>query len=294
MEELTEQEIRCQNLFKIYNESESTIKSNAMVNRAYIEKVSNDTINEKVNAQMASIRTEIYNINPKFKEGSKNYENTKKLVTETLTNYEKALVELSQFYDGKIEQLILRRVELESSLIASILNEEYLTQKIIKKSNQKENDTLKKSIAENIKSVFEKFKSKKENKSELDPKMINNMLDQQDVAMDLEQKLINRVEETKKDKNSNKEYIENIEKEILMIDNEISKINERKQISIYDAMEIGNKEITISIRKPKMLKKITRFFISRFNTAKVVETSIIKPLNLRIENFRNNELLSMK
>lgn len=294
MEELTEQEIRCQNLFKIYNESESTIKSNAMVNRAYIEKVSNDTINEKVNAQMASIRTEIYNINPKFKEGSKNYENTKKLVTETLTNYEKALVELSKFYDGKIEQLILRRVELESSLIASILNEEYLTQKIIKKSNQKENDTLKKSIAENIKSVFEKFKSKKENKSELDPKMINNMLDQQDVAMDLEQKLTNRVEETKKDKNSNKEYIENIEKEILMIDNEISKINERKQISIYDAMEIGNKEITVSIRKPKMLKKITRFFISRFNTAKVVETSIIKPLNLRIENFRNNELLSMK
>ena len=43
-----------------------------------------------------------------------------------------------------------------------------------------------------------------------------------------------------------------------------------------------------------MFKKITRFFVSRFNTAKVVQNTIIEPLNQRIESFKNNELSSMK
>ena len=59
-------------------------------------------------------------------------------------------------------------------------------------------------------------------------------------------------------------------------------------------MEVGSKEITATIRKPRVIKKITSFFASRFNTAKVVETTIIDPLNLRIESFRANELSSMK
>lgn len=294
MVELTEQEVRCQNLFKIYNESESRIKSEAMVNRAYIDKTSQTTIAEKVNAQMNSIKAEINNINPRFKEGSKNYDSTEKLVTETLENYENVLVELSEFYDRKIEQLILRKVELEASLMGAILNEEYLANKIIKKSNQKENDKVKKSVKENIKSVLEKLKFKKENKKEVDPKMIANMMDGQDIAVELEQKLTDRVEKTIQDKNNNKEFISNVEKEILMINTEIDRINERKKKAIYDAMEAGNKELSINICKPKMFKKITRFFISRFNTAKVVQTSIIDPLNLRIESFKNNELVSMK
>lgn len=293
MVQLTEEELRCQQLYRVYNESESKIKSDAMVNRAYVDKISVDTINKKVSSQMNSIKTEIHNINPKFKEGSKHYDDTKKLVTETLANYENVLSELSKFYDGKIEQLILRKVELESSLISAILNEEYLSQKIIKKSKLKENDTAKKSITENIKSVFEKFKSKKENKNEVDPKLIANMLDSQDIAIELEKKLENGVEKSKNDKASNKDFILSTEKEIVLIDNEIKRLNERKMQSIYDAMEIGTKELAVDIKKPKMFSKITRFFVSRFNTAKVIENTIINPLNLRIENFKNNELLNM-
>ena len=92
----------------------------------------------------------------------------------------------------------------------------------------------------------------------------------------------------------NEEYMEKIEKEIDLIDREISKLNERKIKSIYDAMEVGGSELTTAIKRPRVFKKITRFFISRFNTAKVVKTSIIDPLNLRIESFKNNELLNMK
>lgn len=294
MVELTEQEVRCQNLLKIYNESENKIKSEAMVNRAYIDKTSKMTIEEKVNAQKNSIKTEITNINPRFKEGSKNYDSTEKLITETLENYEKTLIELSEFYDRKIEQLILSKVELEASLMGAILNEEYLAHRITKKSDQKENDRVKKSVKENIKSVLEKLRFKKENKREVDPKMIANMLDVQDIAVEIEQKMTDRVEKSIQDKKDNKDFISNVEKEIAMINSEIDRINDGKKNAIKDAMEVGNKELSINICKPKMFKKITRFFISRFNTAKVVKTSIIDPLNLRIESFKNNELVSMK
>ncbi len=292
MENLTDGE-KCKNLLKLYNESEGKIKANAMVSRAYIDKVSLDTIDEKVNAQMNSIKVGICNINPKFKEGSKNYDVTKKLVSETLSKYEQALIELSKFYDGKIEQLILRKVELEASLVGAIINEEYLNQSIVKRNNQKENDKVKKSVKENIKTVLEKIKTKRSNNAEVDPKMITNLLDQQEVAIELEEQLSNKIDKTVKDKNENKEFLSKVEKEISMIDTEINRINDRKKESIYNAMEVGNKEMITTIRKPRMFKKITRFFVSRFNTAKVVETTIIEPLNSRIENFKNTELSSM-
>lgn len=293
LDELSEQEI-CQNLEKLYNESESRVKTNAIIRRAYIDRTSSDTINQKVNAQMNAIKIGIYDINPKFKEGSKNYDSTKELVTQTLADYEKALIELSEFYDGKIEQLILRKVELEASLVGSILNEEYLYQKVVKKKEQKENDGVKKSVKDNIKSVLDKFVNRKQSNKEIDPRVLENLVDGQDVAIEIEQKLEGRIEKSVTDKKINKEFIEKTEKEISLIDSEIAKLNERKIKSIFDAMEVGDNQLTTSIKKPRVFKKITRFFVSRFNTAKVVQSSIIEPLNLRIESFKNNELLDMK
>lgn len=293
MEELSEQEI-CQNLEKLYNESESRVKTSALIRRAYIDRISEDTINQKVNAQMNAIKVGIYEINPKFKEGSKNYDTTKELVIQTLADYEKALIELSEFYDGKIEQLILRKVELEASLVGSILNEEYLYQRIVEKTEQKENDKVKKSVKDNIKSVLDKFVNRKQANTEIDPRTLENLVDGQDVAAELEQKLEGRIKKSTTDKKVNKEYMEKTEKEISLIDNEIIKLNERKIKSIFDAMEVGDNQLATNIKRPKVFKKITRFFVSRFNTAKVVQTSIIDPLNLRIESFKNNELLDMK
>ena len=292
-EELTKKQV-CTNLKKLYDESQSRVEADAMVRRAYTDRISADTINEKVTAQMNAIKTGIYEINPKFKEGSKNYDTTKKLVSETLANYEKTLIELSEFYDGKIEQLILRKVELEASLVGSILNEEYLSEKVIRKNEQKDNDKVKKSVAENIKSAIEKITNRKKNKNEIDFNDISKLMDGQDVANEIDSKLNKRVEKTVEDKKANKEFLDKVEREIALIDDEIDKINERKKQSIYDAMEVGDKAIATTIRKPRMFKKITRFFVSRFNTAKIVESSIIEPLNLRIEGFRNNELVNMK
>ena len=59
-------------------------------------------------------------------------------------------------------------------------------------------------------------------------------------------------------------------------------------------MEVGGTEMVTNIRRPRVIKRITTFFASRFNTAKVVETTIINPLITRIENFKSNELSGMK
>lgn len=101
----------------VYERTSEGIQLDAMVNRALTDKITSETINQKVNSQMNAISVGIKNINPKFNEKSKNYDITKAAILEALTNYEAALVELSEFYDGKIEQLILRKVELESHLL---------------------------------------------------------------------------------------------------------------------------------------------------------------------------------
>lgn len=101
----------------VYERTSEGIDLDAMVNRALTEKITSETINQKVNSQMNAITIGIKNINPRFDEKSKNYDITKAAILDTLTNYESALVELSEFYDRKIEQLILRKVELESHLL---------------------------------------------------------------------------------------------------------------------------------------------------------------------------------
>ncbi len=282
-------------LKKLYQESENRVKTNAIISRAYTDKISSDTIKEKVDAQMNAIRISIYDINPKFKEGSKNYDATKESIVKAMTEYEKSLKELSEFYDGKIEQLIIRKVELEASLVGSLINEEYLHRNLEKKQKEKDNDEVKKSVSSTLKKVFDKIRNKKEEKQELDVRLLQNMQDGKDVELELEVDLVNKVEKTKEEEKSNKIFIEKVEKEVRLIDEEIKRINERKKQALYEAMEIGEKHIAVTtIKKPKMFKNITRFFVSRFNTAKVVENTVIAPLNQRIENFKNNELSSIK
>ena len=86
----------------------------------------------------------------------------------------------------------------------------------------------------------------------------------------------------------------NTEKEISLVSKEIERLNKQKEKAIIDAMESEEKSVSNNIRKPKLFNKITKFFVSRFNTAKIIQNTIIAPLNLKIENFRTNELANMK
>ena len=210
---------------------------------------------------MNSIKAGIYSINPKFKEGSKNYDKTKDLITETLANYEKVLIDLSNFYDVKIDQLILKKVELEADLLGSILDEKYLSYLIEDTEKRKSNDKVKNTVKENFTSALNKLLNRKKENKALDPYTMNKLIDSNDVQEEIGESIIEKFESALNKEIKNKENILNIEKEITRINSEIERLNDCKSKNIYDAMEIGDKEVAIGIRKPRLFSKISRFFI---------------------------------
>jgi len=278
----------------LYEKSESVVKTDAVVYRAYVDKISSNTIADKVSAQMNSIKVSMDEINPKFREGSKNYKEIKESITTLLADYENSLRELSDFYDTKIEQLILRRVELEASFIGAILNEEYLSEKLYVRQDQQKNDKVKQKLLDNFSNMLEKLNGGKKKTEEINTREISRLIDGNDLKTELEYKLAKKIERTMDDQKANFELLEKSEKELALIDAEIERLNEQKKNAIMDAMEVGDKTITRNIRRPKVFKTITRFFISKFNTARIIESQVINPLRIRIENFKKNELSSMK
>lgn len=277
----------------VFERTSEGISIDAMVNRALTDKITSETINQKVNSQMNAITVGIKNINPKFNENSKNYDITKAAILDTLTNYEAALVELSEFYDGKIEQLILRKVELESHLLGSIVKDEYLIKKEEAKKIQKDNDKVKNNISTAFKNMIEKLGNKKK-QNEIDATLIAKARDAQDIESEIDEQLSARIEKTKEEETQNKDRIAKVEKEIFLINDEIKRINERKKQNLLDAMEVGDKWVTTTIKRPKTFSRITRFFASKFNTPKLIIKTLIEPLNARIEDFVNNELANVK
>jgi len=281
-------------LEKMHIDSEHSVKLSATVNRACVDKISTEMINQKVSSQMNAITAGIHNINPKFKEGSKNYDTIKSQIVTSLANYETALMQLSDFYDGKTEQLILRKVELEAQLVGVLFKKEHLHRKKIKKINQKENDQVHHSIRGRIKSMIDTLKSRDKESKEPDVNLMKKMQDGKDIEVEVVKNLENRIEKTKVDQKDNELIFDKVRKEIRLIDDEIERINERKTMALKEAMEVGGKGMVATIKKPKMFKSITRFFANRFNTQKMVVKTIIEPLNQRIEDFNNNELSNIK
>lgn len=161
------------------------------------------------------------------------------------------------------------------------------------KTAQKENDEVKKNISSTFKGMIEKLSHKKK-QNEIDITLISKAQDAKDVEFEIEEQLVGRIQKTKEEKTQNKDRISKVEKEIHLINEEIKRINERKKQNLLDAMEVGEKWVTTTIKKPRTFTKITRFFSSKFNTPKLIIKTIIEPLNLRIEEFVNNELANVK
>jgi len=224
-------------LKNIYEKTSDEITLDAVVNRALAEKITSETINQKVNAQMSAISVGIKNINSKFNENSKNYDVTKTAILDSLTKYEAALVELSEFYDTKIEQLILRKVELESHLLGSVIREQYLYKKEAKKIEQKDNDKLKKKISNSFRGIADKIANKKKDNIS-DVNLIRKAEDVADIELEIQEQLNARIEKTQQEEKKNIEKIQNIEKEVRAIESEIKKINERKKVNLMNAMEV--------------------------------------------------------
>lgn len=281
-------------LDKIWKQNSENIQMEAIVNRALTDKISTETINTKVNSKLNAISVEIKNINPKYNENSKNYDSTKADILDALTNYETALMELSDFYDEKIEQLILKKVELDTQKLGLLMKDEILLEKTEKKVGEKENLTSK--VSKGVKSIVEKINFKNQNKEKeyIDVSLYNKVKDIADIKQEVNQKMESRVKKAKEDSSKNSNQIQKIDEQIKNINLEIKKVNEKKQQNLMNAMEIGDKWIAVNLKRPKAFTKIKRFFMSKFNTTKLIHKNVITPLNNLVKEFRETELANVK
>ncbi len=281
-------------LDKIWKQNSENIQMEAIVNRALTDKISTETINTKVNSKLNAISVEIKNINPKYNENSKNYDSTKADILDALTNYETALMELSDFYDEKIEQLILKKVELDTQKLGLLMKDEILLEKTEKKVGEKENLTSK--VSKGVKSIVEKINFKNQNKEKeyIDVSLYNKVQDIADIKQEVNQKMESRVKKAKEDSSKNSNQIQKIDEQIKNINLEIKKVNEKKQQNLMNAMEIGDKWIAVNLKRPKAFTKIKRFFMSKFNTTKLIHKNVITPLNNLVKEFRETELANVK
>ncbi len=92
-------------------------------------------------------------------------------------------------------------------------------------------------------------------------------------------------EETKKEKS-----IFELEKQIKKMSQKIRNLDTEKNNKIFEAMEVGGKELTSDLKKTRKIKKITTFFSNRFYTDQVILKSLILPMRQRIDEFQVNEL----
>lgn len=277
---------------KFVNQTSYEIKQEAILQRALADKITSETINQKVTAQVNSINYGIRRINSKFTEKSKNYDLIKEAILNSITRYEDSLIKLSKFYDSKIEQLIVRKFELQTHLIGMIIRQEFLNREESLKEESKNESKIKNVLKTGIKKAIDKIKlEKKENNiNSID---IRKLKDKQEIEVDQSIKIDDSINKIKELIKVNTQKIEKINKEIYLITSEIKKLNERKKEALNYAMESGDKWMMASTKKPKTFERITRFFSSKINTPKVILRTIIGPLNERIDNFVVNELANI-
>lgn len=281
-------------LKKIYESSTNSIQNSALVNRALADKISTETINQKVNNQLRSIYASINRINPKFNETSKNYGIIKQDILDVLTDYELALTELSDYYDNKIEELILKKVELESNFVGKLFREESLKKDENIKLKTKDKDSLKMKFLNTAKNISNNFSEKKLKKNIIDLTDIRRLQELSDLEQEQTNRLDKKISKIQEKDKINQSELAELENEIKDVSKRIIEINKKKQELLENAMETREKWIAVTLRKPSVWSKTKSFFSNRFTTVKVVSKTVIVPLKMKIKEFRTNELEGLK
>ena len=240
MSKYTNEEYAQSALKKFFDTATENITMSATLNRALADKISTETINTKVNNQFNSIQVSIYKINPKFNEKSKHYDIIKKEILDVLTDYEATLIEYSNYFDAQIEELLLKRVELESHLIGKIFKEENLKSVENKKEKEKETDKLKNTLVEKNKKFFEIFSNRKK-ENDLNAQDIRKLEDSLDLEQEQSKKLNRIVEKIQEKNKTNMSEIAGVEKDLNNVNKQIRELQESKKILLEEAMETKDK-----------------------------------------------------
>jgi hypothetical protein len=174
------------------------------------------------------------------------------------------------------------------------MKEETLSESVEKKADEKVNLTSK--ITKGVKDLADKISFKNQNKEKeyIDVSLYHKAQDIEDIKLEVDTKMENRVVKAKEHFSQNVDEIKEVEEKIKKIDIEINNINKRKTDAITNAMEKTEKWIAVTVKRPTPITKLKRFFLSKLNTTKMIHKNVITPLNDLIKEFRETELVGLK
>ncbi len=113
------------------NTKEENCVLSAKLRSVYANRLTQEIVRQKVGNQLNSMKASILSIHPKFQEKSKIYEKVNAEMWQELEEFEKVLKRFADIFDGKMQELIYQKLELELKWLGAT-NQEKLKKQIQK------------------------------------------------------------------------------------------------------------------------------------------------------------------
>ena len=264
----------------IWKKNYKLIELQAIVSKAKSERIIEDLIDDKVNAEFNGMLYQIKQLNRKYGEKNRSYAEIKDELITLLKRYEKKLYEIIDNDVEELENLFIEMATLQYQKLNTIIENAIII-------TEEKNNSIQKKIAQRISDSMKNLMALITNKTldkegYIDVSLYNKMADEIGIQNEIDKKIILKVN------SKNEKYLIEIEEitiKIKKVEKKIEKLYEKITQLILNSMESKEKSLSTDV-KPKLKEKISLFFLSRFNMPYLVRKKVFQPFEERIENYK--------
>ena len=264
----------------IWKKNYKLIELQAIVSKAKSERIIEDLIDDKVNAEFNGMLYQIKQLNRKYGEKNRSYAEIKDELITLLKRYEKKLYEIIDNDVEELENLFIEMATLQYQKLNTIIENAIII-------TEEKNNSIQKKIAQRISDSMKNLMALITNKTldkegYIDVSLYNKMADEIGIQNEIDKKIILKVN------SKNEKYLIEVEEitiEIKKVEKKIEKINKKINQLILDSMESEEKSLSTDI-KPKFKEKVSLFFLSKFNMPYLVRKRVLQPFEERILNYK--------
>ena len=264
----------------IWKKNYKLIELQAILSKAKSERIIEDLIDDKVNAEFNGMLYQIKQLNRKYGEKNRSYAEIKDELITLLKRYEKKLYEIIDNDVEELENLFVEMATLQYQKLNTIIENAIII-------TEEKNNSIQKKIAQRISDSMKNLMALITNKTldkegYIDVSLYNKMADEIGIQNEIDKKIILKVN------SKNEKYLIEIEEitiKIKKVEKKIEKLYEKITQLILNSMESEEKSLSTDV-KPKLKEKISLFFLSRFNMPYLVRKKVFQPFEERIENYK--------
>lgn len=264
----------------IWKKNYKLIELQAILSKAKSERIIEDLIDDKVNAEFNGMLYQIKQLNRKYGEKNRSYAEIKDELITLLKRYEKKLYEIIDNDVEELENLFIEMATLQYQKLNTIIENAIII-------TEEKNNSIQKKIAQRISDSMKNLMALITNKTldkegHIDVSLYNKMADEIGIQNEIDKKIILKVN------SKNEKYLIEIEEitiKIKKVEKKIEKLYEKITQLILNSMESEEKSLSTDV-KPKLKEKMSLFFLSRFNMPYLVRKKVFQPFEERIENYK--------